>query len=417
MVVECPLKARERMKISDIRLVVDEQAAARKGRLGQIRDALVNLPVVDRFATIVTGVRRAGKSTLLNQWAEDFGGRVVSIHFDDLRLATFTTSDFLFLDEVVRERQAEAVILDEIQNVPEWERYVTSALDRGRKVLVTGSNAQMLSRELGTRLTGRHLNLELFPFSYGEFIRYANRSAGFASLKEHLEVGGFPAYVQTRRRELLVELFNDILYRDIVVRYGLRDAASIRMLATYLLGHVGCRLAPSRLKDSIHVSSSGTVLDYFTYLEETYLIQRISQFAPSPKARLSSQKKVYACDTGLVSAIELRDGANLGHKLENLVYLKLRRPEEVVSYYRHETNDTECDFIVERRDGTVEAVQVAWELTAENETREVEGAVQAMARFGLKEAVLVTADQRDLINRDGRLIRVVPAYDYLRDAC
>jgi len=401
------------MKSSEIIRAIDEQDLERSQRMGQLRDALTSLPVVDRFATIVTGVRRSGKSTILNQWLAHYDGVSVALHFDDLRLASFATSDFSLLDAIVAARHADAVILDEIQNVPEWERYVASALDRGRKVLVTGSNAKMLSRELGTKLTGRHLNFELYPFSYAEFLKFTQGEAGSASLKDYLLTGGFPSYVQTRRREVLAELFNDILYRDIVVRYGLKDATPIRRLATYLLGHVGCRFSPSRLKDSIHVSSPRTVLDYFGYLEETYLTERISQFADSPKARLSSQKKVYACDTGLVSAVEPHDEANIGRKLENLVYLTLRNKDDVLSYYRHEADDSECDFLVEHRDNTFEVVQVAWQLTPDNEAREIAGAVHVMERFGIKESILVTADQSDLINQNGKLIRVMPAYEYL----
>ena len=154
------------MKASDILHAVEEQEKMRHARLGMERDALRDIVCEDGFATIVTGVRRCGKSTLLNQWAEKSRARVVSINFDDLRMSTFETSDFAVLDSVVREMGVDTLLLDEVQDVPEWERFVTGCLDEGRRVLVTGSNAKMLSRELGTKLTGRHLNAELYPFSY-----------------------------------------------------------------------------------------------------------------------------------------------------------------------------------------------------------------------------------------------------------
>ena len=402
------------MKLSSICQAIDEQAIERAKRLGMERDALPSLPVVKKFATIVTGVRRSGKSTLLDQWTHTRSAKTLSVHFDDLRLSSFSPDDFLLLYEVAKNRQSDAIVLDEVQNVDGWERFVTGCLDCGLQVMVTGSNAKLLSREFGTKLTGRHLNVELFPFSYDEFVRFTGTSPDERSLNEYLNVGGFPAYVESRQRMVLAELFNDILYRDIVVRYSLNDAAPIKSLATFLLGHVGCRISPSRLKDSIHVASAATVLEYFNYLEETYLLQRVSRFATSPKARLSAPKKVYACDTGLVSAIEQVDEANLGHKLENLVYLKLRNREDGLSYYQHDTDDTECDFVVEHRDGTFEAVQVAYELNADNEEREVRGALHAMERFGLRESVLVTNNQEDLIRRDGKLVRVVPAWEWLK---
>ena len=281
--------------------------------------------------------------------------------------------------------------------------------------MVTGSNAKLLSREFGTKLTGRHLNVELFPFSYPEFLRFTRQRASKSSIDEYLSVGGFPAYVESRQRMVLSELFNDILYRDIVVRYSLKDATPIKSLATFLLGHVGCRISPSRIKDAVHVASATTILEYFNYLEETYLIQRIPRFAASPKASMSTPKKVYACDTGLVTAIESVDEANFGHKLENLVYLKLRNPDDSIFYFANDTDRTECDFVVERRDGTFSAVQVCWELSRDNEEREINGAVRAMERFGIKEAVLVTRDQSDLISQGGRIIRVVPSWKWLAE--
>lgn len=404
------------MKRSDISAAIDGQTAERVRRLGMARDCLGSLPTVDGFATIVTGVRRSGKSTVLNQWIDKNNPSALAVHFDDLHLAAFSTDDFPHLFDLAAARGARTLVLDEVQDVPGWERFVAGCLDRGLRVLVTGSNAKLLSREFGTKLTGRHLNVELFPFSYSEFLRFTESFPSASSLDDYLRIGGFPLYVAHRERRILSELFNDILYRDIVVRYSLRDAVPVKALATFLLGHVGSRISPSRLKDVIHVSSSATVLDYFSYLEETYLIQRIGLFASSAKASLSAPKKVYACDTGLVSAVESVEDANLGHKLENLVYLKLRDPESSVSYFLNEGDGTECDFVIERRDGSHEALQVSLELTPENEAREVAGLKHAMDRFGLTESILVTRDQEDLIREDGKVIRVVPAWKYLRSS-
>ena len=401
------------MKVSSICQAIDEQAAERKRRLGMPRDVLPQLPSVRNFATAVTGVRRSGKSTLLDQWTSKNAGNVVSVHFDDLRLASFSSNDFLLLYEIAKKRKADTLVLDEVQDILGWEKFVVGCLDRKLRVMVTGSNAKLLSREFGTKLTGRHLNIELFPFAYPDFLRFTKKRASKSSIDEYLSIGGFPAYVESRQRMVLSELFNDILYRDIVVRYSLKDAAPIKGLATFLLGHVGCRISPSRIKDSVHVASASTILEYFNYLEETYLVQRIPRFAASQKASMSAPKKVYACDTGLVSAIESIDEANLGHKLENLVYLKLRNPDDSMFYFVNDADGTECDFVVERRDGTFGAVQVCWELSRDNEEREINGALRAMERFGLKEAVLVTRDQSDLISEGGRIIRVVPAWKWL----
>lgn len=401
------------MKQSVLSAVIDEQALERPQRLGMERDLLTEIPVVDGFATIVTGVRRAGKSTVLNQWIERSHEKTLAVHFDDLKLTSFAADDFQHLFDIAQTRGLRTLVLDEVQDIQGWERFVTGCLDRQLKVLVTGSNAKLLSREFGTKLTGRHLNVEMFPFSFSEYLRYTGQEGSGDAIDDYLRVGGFPAYVASRERRILSELFNDILYRDIVVRYALRDATPIRALATFLLGHVGSRISPSRLKDAIHVASSATVLEYFNYLEETYLIQRVSLFASSPKASLSAPKKVYACDTGLVSAIETSDSSNAGHKLENLVFLKLRDPEVQINYFLNEADDTECDFVVSQRDGGHSAVQVTLELTPDNEAREVDGLKHAMDRFGLKEAVIVTRDQEDLLREDGKVIRIQPAWKFL----
>ena len=401
------------MKASEIRETILAQAQERPLHLGMPRDALPHIVCEEGFATIVTGVRRSGKSTLLHQWAEAHKERIAAVHFDDLRLSSFETSDFAVLDAVVREMDAATIVLDEIQDIPAWEKFVSGSLDAGRRVLVTGSNAKLLSREFGTKLTGRHLNAELRPFSYSEFLRFTRQTPSPETLSDYLSVGGFPAHVKTRRREILSELFADVILRDIVVRYRLRDPSPVRSLAAYLLAHVGSRVSPSRLKDAMHVRSAATILEYFSYLEETYLLRRLPRFASSPKASLSHPKKIYACDTGLVTAIAPVGDADRGHKLENLVYLKLLSPESSLSYFVDPAGDAECDFLVERRDGSFAAVQVAWSLTPDNEEREFAGAARAMDRFGLKEATLVTHAQRDLANLGGRILHIVPAHDFL----
>ena len=396
----------------DIRNAIFAQSASAAVDLGLKRQALVNLPHEAGFATVVTGVRRCGKSTLLRQWAHDSTKKVVSVLFDDLRLLDFSPSDFILLGKILEEEKAEAVILDEIQDVNGWERFVAGLLLRAIPVFVTGSNAKMLSRELGTKLTGRHLDLSLTPFSFTEYLAFRKRRPSAASFRSYLNEGGFPAFLRAGNRQILTDLFNDILFRDVVVRYGLANATPIRQLAGYLLTHVGTRLSPSRLKDAIHVQAAKTVLEYFDHLSECCLIRRLERFADSPKARLLSQKKIYACDTGLINVISIDENANLGHKLENVLFNHLKTRGGDLTYYL-DGSDHECDFLREAPNGTWEAIQVCWELTDDNKRREIEGLLAAMKRFGLSKGFLVTQGQRDSAFVDGCEISIVPAYDYL----
>ena len=394
------------MTKNEIMEAIEAQAAERRVGASLLRDALVHLPQERGFATIVTGVRRCGKSTLLEQWAAKSKERCVNVLFDDLRLVDFSTDDFQLLGKVLAEKKAKVVILDEVQDIVGWERFVEGLLVQGYKVMVTGSNAKLLSPELGTKLTGRHLDLRLNPFSFSEFRRFTKtRSAGLKAVKEYLSVGGFPAFVATRNRKVLEELFNDIIYRELVVRYKLGNATPDRALAAYLMKHIGAKLSPSRLKEAIHVQSRKTVLDYFGYLTECCLIERLECFAESEKARMLANKKVYACDTGLAGIFEADASGNLGHKLENVVFHQLKSKGGDLCYF--ESGDGECDFV--RRDGNeCEAVQVCWEIDDDNRKREFDGLVGALKRFGLKSGTIVTANQSDEAVYHGSKIKILP---------
>lgn len=397
---------------SEIAEVLDLQAQEVGKSLGLTRDALLTLPAVKGFATIITGVRRCGKSTLLRQWASASGMSVACVLFDDLRLMSFTPQDFVLLGKILQARHVEAVILDEVQDLEGWELFVNGLLLQGLHVFVTGSNAKMLSRELGTKLTGRHLDVHLTPFCFSEFLRYKQLKRSSESLYEYLQLGGFPAYIANGNKQILVELFNDIIYRDIVVRYHIPNAAPIRQLAAYLLAHIGTRLSPSRLKDVIHVQSAKTVLEYFDHLVECCLISRLEQFAPSAKARLLAQKKVYACDVALVALFEHGKAVNVGHKLENMIFWHLKKQAKDLTYYC-DSNQYECDFVVEHEDGTYSLVQVCYELTEQNCEREFRGLASAAKYFGVKNGVIVTFSQRDEAIYDGCEITIVPAFEYL----
>jgi hypothetical protein len=232
------------------------------------------------------------------------------------------------------------------------------------------------------------------------------------SLLDYLRTGGFPAYVESGNRQILAELFNDIIYRDIVVRYRLANTAPVKQLSGYLLSHVGARLSPSRLKDAIHVQSAKTVLEYFDHLTECCMICRLEQFAESPKARMLAPKKVYACDTALASLFEHGENQNLGHKLENLVFWHLKKSARDMTYY-HDGKGRECDFVSENNDGGFSLVQVCHELTDDNAEREFAGLAAAAKRFGLASGTVVTHRQSDMAVFDGCEISVVPATEYL----
>ncbi|MDR0301847.1 MAG: ATP-binding protein, partial [Treponema sp.] len=277
-----------------------QKIALNEKNSGLERQFLTKLPDLQSHALVVTGIRRCGKSTLLHQFIQKLGRDYFYLNFDDLRLADFSHADFALLDRVIADSGAKLLFFDEIQSASHWELYVRQKLDEGFQVLVTGSNASLLSRELGDRLTGRHISKELVPFSYREFCEFTGQQAGSDSLENYLEKGGFPEYLKSGNTDVLTQLQSDILYRDIAVRYGIRDAASLRRLFVYLASNPAQKISPSKLIQTVGVKSPTTVLEYISYLEAAYLINLLPCFAWSVKAQSLAPKKVYVVDSGIV---------------------------------------------------------------------------------------------------------------------
>jgi predicted AAA+ superfamily ATPase len=375
------------------------------------RDALASLRTVAQFATIATGIRRCGKSTLLHQWAEAEKTPTLSLLFDDLRMAAFSPGDFAVLDRIVAAEKPANLVFDEIQLVAGWERYVKQKLDQGFRVLVTGSNATMLSAELGTHLTGRHLDLELQPFSYGEFLRFTGARASPKSVLAYLERGGFPSYLETKEPEVLRQLVRDIVNRDVAVRHGIKDVRPLETLVAFLLANMGNRVTPSRLTGALRVNAPSTVLAWFDHFEKTYLVERLERFSDSAKARSLAPKKVYAADTALARIASPSRTPDLGHALENAVNAELRRRGGRRFYWADDAS--ECDFVRVVGDGAFEALQVCFELAPDNREREFSGLLGAMRALGIREGTIVTLRQTDFAREDGRTVRIVPAHEWL----
>jgi len=288
------------------------------------REKLGSIPQLSSFATIITGIRRCGKSTLLLQLLKKTDRNILYLNWEDIRLAGFETNDFTRLYKVIIERKSKVLCFDEIQLVPNWEMFVHQLLREDFHVLITGSNASLLSVELGTHLTGRHLSIELFPFSFAEFCTLKNMECNKETLEMFMQTGGIPEYVKTGEEIILQNLINDILMRDIVVRYGVRDIESLKRLTAYLLTNVACPVSANNLSGHVGTKSATTILEYFSYLKNAYLVDFVPHFSYSIKSQLRNPKKVYAIDLGLVNAVITGFSDNAGRKLENIVFLHLR---------------------------------------------------------------------------------------------
>jgi predicted AAA+ superfamily ATPase len=399
------------MKLSNISEAATSQKAALNGHDSELKRALLpELPDMQSHALVVTGIRRCGKSTLVRQFVKKLKRDFFYLNFDDLRLADFSHTDFRLLDKVIADSGAKLIFFDEVQNAKHWELYVRQKLDEGFQLVITGSNASLLSRELGTRLTGRHISKELFPFSYREFCTFTGQKAGPDSLGSYLEKGRFPEYLKTGNTDILAQLQSDILYRDIAVRYGLRDATSLRRLFVYLVSNPAQKVSPSKLTQTAGVKSPTTVLEYISYFEAAYLVNLLPCFAWSVKTQSLTPKKVYIADMGIIKTSSVSFSGNKGALLENFVYNCLRSVTADIFYYT-DKDGGECDFIVKPHEQPC-CIQVCWELTEEDQDREINGLLSALDFFNQKEGIILTYNTDDIVLTAGKKINVIPAWKW-----
>ncbi len=380
-------------------------------QLGLAREFFPSLKSIASHALIISGIRRCGKSTLLLQLMQHFDNKqIMYLNFDSPQLFDFNVNDFVRLDRIIQNTGAKYLFFDELQLVEGWEIYIRQKLDEKYVVVITGSNASLLSKELGTRLTGRHITQELFPFSYNEFLKFKELEASVETLNWYVKMGGFPEYLKSEDEEQLYALFQDIIIRDVVVRYGIKDAKSLQRLATFLISNVGNRITANKLKQALSIGATSTVLAWFSYLESTYLFSFVPMFSYSAKVQLVNPRKVYAVDLGLASLISSSVMADAGRKLENLIFLHLRKQNSDIYFF---DDNGECDFVVIKNGQVTHLIQVTLELNSDNLQRELNGLRKAMDFFNFNTGIIITSNNRDVIIENNRTINVIPAYEFL----
>jgi len=372
------------------------------------RELVGELGLRDSYTTVLTGVRRCGKSTLQAQLMRRAGSGFYC-NFEDTRLFGMGPEDFPTFLSVMEELigSSDPVFLDEVQEVEAWQRLVRTLLDRGRAVCVTGSNASLLGRELGAKLTGRHLSFEVFPFSYAEYLTFTGKDRGAGSFRDFLDDGGFPVYLGERRDLVLQELLRDVVQRDVAARHGLRETRHVMNLILFLLANTGQPFSFQTLTKNLAIPTVGQTSRYVEFLQDAYLLFAVPKFSDSFKQRVIAPAKYFAIDNGLRRANSPQVQPDLGHRLENAVGLHLRRSSEGLAY-AGERDLWECDFIVPDA-----AIQVCLELTRENRDRELRGVIEGARLRGKRRAVVVTLDQTDRMREDGVKIEVIPAWRWM----
>jgi len=384
-------------------------------------------------AVIISGLRRCGKSTLLNQIIDKFYGKdVYYLNFEDERLVDFCVDDFNNLYEVYLQLYGERKIFffDEIQNVPKWEMFVRRMQDKGCKFFITGSNASLLSRELGTKLTGRCVCIELYPFSFNESLVFngyklgkdifsytAERANVKKYFSEYLKHGGMPEYLKYKDETLLKRAYEDILYRDIVARYDIKQVKTLRELGLYFLSNIGGLFSYNGLKKALGIGSMNTIKSYTDYLEDTFLISIVNKFSYSLKQQFIANKKAYCVDNGLAESVAFQFSKNKGKFLENLVFFNLKHKFQEIYYYKT-ANNLEVDFVVKSGKKEKSLIQVTDNLDSEKtRQREVTALSRAMDELKLKKALILTDDTEEKIGLRAKTIHVKPIYKWLLEGC
>jgi len=378
---------------------------------GTLREKNREIKIVDSFALIITGVRRCGKSTFLNQLLKK-QRKGYYLNMEDPRLGGFDFSDFNKVEAIMKESYGEGGVyfFDEIQSIPEWERFIRYLVDKKEKVVLTGSNASILSKELGTKLTGRHLSIELFPFSFKEFLNLKKQEPSINSFEEYLTKGGFPEYIKNENPEVLHELLSDIVMKDIAARFGIKNTTILNKIVIYLISHVGKEFSYNSIKKMFEIKSVKSVIDYITFFENAYLVFTLPRFSYSYKQQQVNPKKVYSIDNGFSSNNSASFSKDYGKMLENLVFLNLRKKYKNIFYFQEKN---ECDFVIKEKDKITQAIQVCFDLNEENQNREINGLIDALEKFNLKEGIILTYKQDDEFKLRNKKIKVLPVWQWV----
>ncbi|MBN2541353.1 ATP-binding protein [bacterium] len=358
----------------------------------------------------ILGVRRSGKSLLSLLLFKD--KEYCYLNFDDERLINLETENLNKILQAfyeLKDENVEYIILDEIQNVKGWELFV-NRLRRTKKVIITGSNSRLLSGELSSHLTGRYISYDVFPFSFREFIKLKGfkLEPDFSTMKiaqirnllvEYIENGGFPEVHKFGQR-ILDRIYKDIIMKDIFLRYNILYKDKFRGLAKYLLSNFACDITFTKLANIFSITDIHTVIDYVSYLEQSYLIFLLNKFSYKFKEQKRAPKKVYSIDTGLMRKVAFQQSANTGRLYENIVALELMRRKSFTNsfnvYYWKNGKDKEIDFVLESNSKVIQLIQVCYDIKNPGTwKREIGSLVQASKLLKCKNLLVITGEHEN----------------------
>ena len=407
------------------------------------RDNLLNQPYIERLGMLlktdylssgliklITGPRRAGKSVLALQLLKNENFAYLNFD-DDLLLKNFDENSVIqTLNEVYPAYKY--LLLDEIQNLPSWELWISKLYRRGINLVITGSNAKLLSHEMASSLTGRYLQISVFPFSFAEVLLFNEISVEdkedftpqksgliLSLLNSYLFNGGFPEVVLNPSvvKNYLSSLFDSVLLKDIMKRFKIRQSQQLFDLANYLLSNYTNLYSYNQLKSDLNFNSVATVQKFTGYLEEPYLFQHLTRYSTKIKSQQKSLKKSYVIDNGFIKARSFELSPNYGRLLENVVFTELLRrnykPELDIFYYRTR-NDREIDFVLRKGHCVEQLIQVSYDLSgSKTMKREIDALTEASTELVCSNLLLICWDREEAIYRNELSIQLIPAYKWL----
>ena len=389
-------------------------------------------------ASIVAGVRRAGKTTILLQVLRkliDSGTpreNILYVNFEEPTFIPYLTVEFLLrIHDLYLERfnprGRTYVVLDEVQLVPGWERFVRGLYDRDIKFYITGSSSKLLSKEYGTSLTGRIVSNEVFPLSFQEFLAFKekekmierSRGKGSPALRnlfnQYTRFGGFPQVVlteeETDKMQILKDYYTAVIEKDIIQRYKVRDIKKLKEFCLNLYANVATHFSGYQAEKRQKISQP-TANKFLEYAREVFLVQTTDYFSYSFTEQKANPYKVYAIDPGLYNAVSFRFSENIGRIFENVVYLALRRKGEEIFYWK---GKGEVDFLVRKGTRIDRLINVCWELNKKNEKREFSGLYEAMKQFNVSNAQIIVSGYDDQVDIKGKKIVISNFFNWLKE--
>jgi predicted AAA+ superfamily ATPase len=399
--------------------------------------------LISKSITIITGPRRTGKTVLLKQTIKKMieegvdREQILYLDLEDYRLYSHHSLELLSAvletyKENINPKNNVYFFIDEIQNIEGFEHFLRTEYDRDTKAkikfIITGSNSKLLSKELGTLLTGRTSTLNVYPFSFVEYLLYHNvkiNTSSFFTLEsqkneikqlfnKYVDFGSIPEFLdETKPYDRLNEYIENIIFKDIVVRFNIRNARLVKEMAIFLATNIARIYSINKLAKTFKCSVN-TIQEYLFDLEQAYLFFYLRQYSYSYKEHIKSQSKAYCIDTGLAYATGFQFSRNHGRLLENAVFIELKRRKSDIYYHKGARTGIECDFLIKEGLHITNVIQVTESLTnPKTKKREINGLLDAAQQYGLKDGLILTDNEYVDTIQDGICIHVRPIWFWM----